>query len=275
MTKIAIIDGDVLAYNACKPRWQSKYKIENETQFVSLDDNGKKLAPEFTQEEDRYYLEESWENFKTNLDKLVSKLFCDDYVMAVAGENNFRKLMYPEYKMNRHADPTKQNHFVPVLRQLAAAEDLAIRAHGREADDLICTWAFEARAANIDYIVCSIDKDLLCIPGKHWRIHKEELVEISELEALKHYYMQLLVGDTTDNIPGVPKVGPKTAEKAFLGVETEQELQEIVVSHYIAAYDEFWREMLLSNGKMIHIQRNPNDYFTLENWPIVKELTNQ
>ena len=50
---IAIIDGDVLCYQACKPRWEKKVKIQDGMSFVSLDDDGKRIPLEFTKDEDR------------------------------------------------------------------------------------------------------------------------------------------------------------------------------------------------------------------------------
>lgn len=272
--KLAIIDGDVLAYQACRSRWEKKAIIEGGTTTFFLDETGKKKPLEFTKEEDRRYLEESWGHFQKDLKLLVDGLFCEHYLMAVKGENNFRNLMYPEYKMNRHADPNKQNAFVPVLRKLAVAEDLAIEATNCEADDLIRIWAEEARASGDDFIICSIDKDLRCIPGMHYFMHKgkERLVEVTEEEARMNYYIQLLRGDPTDNIPGVPGIGEVKAAKALAGCVSEEDFQEVVVSHYIAAYQELWKEYLISNGKMIHIMKSPVDWFSLESWKIVKEL---
>lgn len=272
MSKIAIIDGDVLCYQACKPRWEKKARVENGFSFVSLDDDGKRLPLEYTKEEDREYLEESWENLKKDLTTLIETVYCDDYIMAVKGENNFRYLLYPEYKLNRHADPTKQNLFVPVLRKLAVAEDLAVEAVGCEADDLIRIWAEQARLYDQDYVICSIDKDLKCIPGKHWLMHKKTLIEVSEADAMRHYYEQLLKGDPTDNIPGVPRVGEVKASKILAPLSTEAEFQEAVVSEYIAAYGDDWKNFLLSNAKMIHLQRHPTDYFNFKEWPIIEEL---
>lgn len=270
---IAIIDGDVLCYQACRPRWEKKAKFENGTAKIMLDSDGKRIPLEWTKEEDRQYLEESWENFKIDLRLLLDTVYCEEYLMTVRGENNFRNYLYPEYKLNRHADPNKQNHFVPILRKLAAAEDLAIEAHGREADDLMRIWAEQCKAHEIDYVICSIDKDLKCIPGKHWLMHHKKLIEVSPEEALRHYYEQLLKGDPTDNIPGVPRVGEVKASKILAPYNTEEEFQEQVVEQYLIAYgEEHWKDYLLSNGKMIHLQKHPDDYFTLENWPIVKEL---
>ncbi len=269
---IAIIDGDVLCYQACKPRWEKSSKVKDGQTFISLDDDGKRVPIEYTKDEDRKYLEDSWDNLQKDLQNLLDVTYCTDYIMAVKGDDNYRYLMYPEYKLNRHADPTKQNTFVPILRKLAVKSELAIEATGREADDLIRIWAEQAREAGDDYIICSIDKDLKCIPGKHWLMHKKELLVVSEEEAQRHYYEQLLKGDPTDNIPGVPRVGEVKATKILADYSTEEEFQEQVVGAYIIAYGDDWRDYLLSNGKMIHLQKTPDDYFNFQNWPVVQSL---
>jgi 5'-3' exonuclease len=269
---IAIIDGDVLCYQACKPRWEKKARVTNGMSFISLDDEGKRIPLEWTKEEDQQYLEESWENLKSDLRFLLDLIYCDKYLMAVKGSNNFRNKLYPEYKLNRHADPNKQNAFVPVLRRLAAAEDLAVEATNFEADDLMRIWATQAIEAGDDYVICSIDKDLKCIPGKHYLMHKKELITISEEQAIRHYYEQLLKGDPTDNIPGVPRVGEVKAERILKPFSTEQEFQEQVVDQYIQAYGDEWFSYLMSNGKMIYLSKNESDFFTCKDWPVVQEL---
>lgn len=286
MSRIAIIDGDVLAYQACKPRWQSKAKIENGVSFVSLDEHGKKVPLEFTVEEDRKYLEESWVNFEKILNKMFETLFCTDYLMAVKSGPSYRDLMYPielnedktkaiwGYKANRWKPEGEQNKFVKTLRELAVFEGMAIPAVGREADDYIRIWANEARESGDDYVICSIDKDLQCIPGMHYLMHKEELIEVTPQAATRHYYEQLLKGDLTDNVPGVPRIGDVKASKILAQYNTEEEFQECVVSHYIEAYGDNWFDYFLSNAKMIHIQRDMNDFFRPAEWPILRELCN-
>lgn len=272
---IAIIDGDVLCYQACLPRWEKKARIQDGFNYISLDEHGKKIPLEYTKEEDRQYLEQSWERLKKDLQELLDTVFCTEYLMAVKGPGNYRNLMYPEYKLNRHADPTKQNEFVPILRKLAVHEDLAIESDGREADDLMRIWAEQAIAAGDDYIICSIDKDLKCIPGKHYLMHKDKkhTIVVSPEEAMRHYYEQLLKGDPTDNIPGVPRVGDVKATKLLAPFTTEYDFQTQVVEQYLIAYGEdLWKDYLLSNAKMIHLQKHANDYFSFDNWPLVREL---
>jgi DNA polymerase-1 len=186
--------------------------------------------------------------------------------------------------MNRHADPTKQNQFVPVIRKLAVMEDLAIESVGREADDLIRTWTQQAINAGDDYIICTIDKDMDCIPGLHYRMHPKiegksvalnhpsRFVEISPEDSMRFYYEQLLKGDPTDNIPGVPRIGDVKAKKILAPYNTKEEFQEQVVEQYMLAYGDEWKDYLLSNAKMIHLQTDTEDYFSFKDWPIIGEL---
>lgn len=255
---LLLIDGDVSCYQACKSRYDR----------VELDSDGKRKTKEFSPEEDSIYLQESWENFKKELKQLQDELFTEDYLMAVKGENNFRNLIYDEYKINRHKDPKLANLFVPILRQMAVREGYAIASEGREADDLLRIWAEQCRENNITHIICTIDKDLKCIPGKFYDMKHHKLIEISEMDAKRHYYEQLLKGDTVDHIPGLPGIGKVRAEKMLAHCQTELEMQEEVLGNYMMFYEDQWKDYLLANGKMIHLQRHPDDYFNLEDWPI-------
>jgi len=266
---IALIDGDVLAYGACKARWQDK--AENGMVLRELEEDGSVKPLEFTTEEDRKYLEECWANLQKNLESMLETIFCEQYLMAVKGKGNFRDDLYEDYKANRKKRPSP-NIFVPAMRELMIMEELAIASDGREADDMLRIWAEQCRMHDIDYIVCSIDKDLKCIPGKHYIMHKDLVIDIAEEEAMRHYYEQLLKGDPTDNIPGVPRVGEVKAAKVLKPYSKEEDFQEKVISEYIAVYGDEWREYLLINGKLIHLQKDINDYFNLSEWPLAVEL---
>jgi hypothetical protein len=324
---LAIIDGDVLAYQACKSRYgRDPYQKVGDPGFtrleqaedgyyqnkdavndayygatgstydpqppkvdygasetvIRLDADGRRELPEFTKAEDELYMRQCWENFQKDLQALLDKLYVKDYLMAVKGEGCFRKMLYPDYKMNRHGSSAPQrylNNFVPSIRQLAVAEGIAVAANMREADDLMRTWAEEARAAGVPYIICSIDKDLRCIPGKHYVMHYDEkkkgILNIDEDTARRFYYEQLLKGDPTDNIPGVPRVGEVKAAKLISACTTEQEMQECVVEAYFEIYGEDdWYSHFLINAKLIHLQLHANDYFNCDHWPIIQELRN-
>lgn len=273
---IAIIDGDVLAYNACYSVWEDRLReaglIRNEMVLIALDEDGKKAPIEFSKEQERKALEKAWISYVRLHRELMDKVYCDEHLTAVKGPNNYRNMLYPEYKMNRHSDPSKQNIFVPVIRKLAVAEGLATEAEGREADDLMRIWSVEAEAAGDDFIICTIDKDMKCIPGRYYNMKHDTFEDISKDYAIRHYYQQLLKGDPTDNIPGVPKIGNVKAEKIVAACDNETEMQEAVVTAYLAAYGDDWYNYFLSNAKMIHLQRHSNDYFNAAEWPILLEL---
>lgn len=278
---IALIDGDVLCYHSCPARWDP-----NKQKVTEYDSQGRKVLPKYTREQDRAYLELCWKNFNKILLEMLDAVYAEDFLMAVKGPENFRDAMYPielnedktkaiwGYKANRWKPEGLSNVFVPVLRKLAVAEDIAIDSHGREADDLLRIWSNQAKAAGVQSVVCSVDKDLNCIPGKHFDMKKKELFNVSEEQALRFYYEQLLKGDSVDNIPGVPGLGPVKATNLLKNLTTEAQFQECVVEQYLIAYGEDdWKSLLLANGKMIYLQSEINDYFTISNWPIVKELS--
>jgi hypothetical protein len=269
--KIALIDGDVICYHSCPPR---RVYDDETTQVVLLGEDGKRRPQEYTPEEEQAYLETAWSNLRYLLDSIHEKVYCDDKLIAMGGGKNFRDDVYPEYKQHRHRNNAFKNTTVPVLRRLAVAEGYAINADGMEADDLLCIWAGEARKIGQDYIICSVDKDLLCIPGQHYRMHKgnEKIITVDELEARRHYHEQLIKGDPTDNIPGVIGIGEKTATKLLKDCTTLDEMQTVVVDSYIKAYDGDWYNNLLMNGQLIHLLTHPGDRFTPDNWNVVKEI---
>jgi len=270
MAELALIDGDVLLHLACPSRYTNNKGVT----VITLDDTGKKVPKEFTKDENAEYLEKCWIILQKNLKELLDTLFVSDYLMAVKSPTNFRDEIYTDYKAHRKnkKTPSSTNETVQALRKLSIQYGLAIEAHDREADDFIRIWAEEAKRNGDDYIVCSNDKDLKCIPGRFYDVKKKQLEIISEDTAMRLYYEQLLKGDPTDNIPGLPGVGPVGATKILENCKTEEEFQEQVIMHYLACYEDEWRDYLLSNGKMIHIQRHPNDFFTLEDWPLAQEL---
>ncbi len=272
-SKLLLIDGDTMSYGACENRYHSKCKFDRGIPIIELDENGQKVPVEFTPEENQAYLEKAWSVLKGNYEALQNKFFTDKFLSAVQGPANFRVELFPGYKAHRRVDPMKQNLFVHDLRDLLVMDDYAIYSDGRETDDFLCIWAAEARLAGDDYIVCEDDKDLWCIPGVHYNLRTKETFTVTPEQAQRHYFEQILKGDPTDSIPGIPGVGPAKAEKKLLSCKTTEEFQEAVVDMYFGYYKDEWYENLLINAKLIHLQKTPTDYFSFKDWPIVKELT--
>jgi 5'-3' exonuclease len=95
-------------------------------------------------------------------------------------------------------------------------------------------------------IICGIDKDLLQIPGRHYRwpiyrygkvIRESEHLTITEEEGWRNYFTQMLTGDSSDNIIGVEGIGIKKAAKLLSDVHTEQEMYDLVYYFYTSSLD--------------------------------------
>lgn len=133
----------------------------------------------------------------------------------------FRKEIYPEYKANRTAPPEDLIPQFGLIRQATRAFNLpCIEKEGFEADDLIATYARLAEAAGGDVTIVSSDKDLMQLVTpqvsmydgmKDKQISIPEVIEKWGVPPEKMIDLQSLTGDSTDNVPGIPGIGPKTA----------------------------------------------------------------
>ena len=133
----------------------------------------------------------------------------------------FRNEIYPEYKANRDAPPEDLRPQFGLIRQATNAFNVAcIEAEGFEADDLIATYAKQAREAGADCTIISSDKDLMQLIGPQIIMYdamKDRTVDAAAVhdkfgvDPEKMIDLQALSGDSSDNVPGVPGIGPKTA----------------------------------------------------------------
>ncbi|MEO4044394.1 DNA polymerase I [Hoeflea sp. CAU 1731] len=133
----------------------------------------------------------------------------------------FRKELYPDYKANRSEPPEDLVPQFGLIREATKAFDLpCIEMEGFEADDLIATYARLAEEAGADTTIISSDKDLMQLVTPHVsmydsmkdrQIGREEVIEKWGVPPEKMIDLQSLTGDSTDNVPGVPGIGPKTA----------------------------------------------------------------
>lgn len=146
----------------------------------------------------------------------------------------FRNEIYPEYKANRDAPPEDLRPQFGLIRTATHAFNVpCIEKEGYEADDLIATYAREAREAGGDVTIISSDKDLMQLVGpkvimydtmKDRRVGVEEVIEKFGVGPEKMIDLQALAGDSTDNVPGVPGIGPKTAAQLLEEFGTLEEL---------------------------------------------------
>ncbi|MCP4679616.1 MAG: DNA polymerase I [Deltaproteobacteria bacterium] len=133
----------------------------------------------------------------------------------------FRKEIYPEYKANRPPPPDDLKVQFPLVEELIEGFNMAVlQKDGFEADDVMATAAAVARRAGFDVVIVSGDKDMMQLvePGVVMLDTMKDMVWDSEAVEKKWGVppsllgdLLALAGDSSDNIPGVPRVGPKTA----------------------------------------------------------------
>lgn len=149
----------------------------------------------------------------------------DSYKLFLTGKNNFRYKINPEYKANRKDKPKPQ--WLDVCRLYLEQEYNAVITDGYEADDALGFNQTEGT------VIFSNDKDLMMIPGHHYNFINGTYTEVSELDGLKAFYKQMLIGDSSDNIKGVNKIGKVKAAKLIDPLSTEKEMKDLVYNLYM------------------------------------------
>ncbi|MCH2546103.1 MAG: DNA polymerase I [Alphaproteobacteria bacterium] len=150
--------------------------------------------------------------------------FADDCYAAVifdASRITFRNEIYPEYKAHRPDTPEDLIPQFALVREATRALNLpCIEMENYEADDLIASYAKAAQNLGMEVVIVSSDKDLMQLigdgitmldPMKQKTIAAEQVMEKFGVPPEKVVDAQALIGDSTDNVPGVPGIGPKTA----------------------------------------------------------------
>lgn len=140
------------------------------------------------------------------------------------------------YKGNRMN--TSKPFYYKKLRNILFKEYSAELVSGQETDDILAIKQIEAFKKTGDYestIIASIDKDLDSVPGWHYHLKKRLIYFIDEKSSLINFFRQLLVGDVTDNIPGLTRL------LGILG--REEEAKKLSYSHYIKKFEEETKEM--------------------------------
>ena len=141
----------------------------------------------------------------------------------------FRHQMYDAYKGTRKAMPQELREQVPVIQEVLKAMKVAIISkEGYEADDLLGTIAKRSEAQGMEVTIVSGDRDLLQLASDQILVripktkagktiiedyHTAQVLETYQVNPLQIIELKALMGDTADNIPGVPGIGEKTAAK--------------------------------------------------------------
>ena len=165
----------------------------------------------------------------------------------LTGSGNFRHdiAKTAPYKGNRVL--AKPYHYQLLREYMERAWGFEV-IDGMEADDAIGIEAY--RHEPEETIIVSIDKDLNMIRGNHYNFVKEEKYFVTEEDAIRNFYLQILTGDKIDNIIGLQGIGPVKSKKLLADCNTELEMYEAVLKAYDG--DE---ARVLENARLLWILR--------------------
>ncbi len=200
--------------------------------------------------------------FTTMLMKLMADSDADAVAVVFdAARKTFRNDLYPAYKAHRPPAPEELVPQFPLVREAARAFNLAcLETEGFEADDLIATYARLAAAQGTKVTIVSSDKDLMQLVGglitmfdpmKNRLIGEAEVREKFGVGPDKVVDVQALCGDSSDNVPGVPGIGIKTAAQL---IETYGDL-DTLLERACEITQPKRREALLQNAEAARLSR--------------------
>jgi DNA polymerase I len=200
--------------------------------------------------------------FTNMLLKLLDETDADHIgVIFDAGRATFRNEIYAEYKANRPDVPPELIPQFSMVREATRAANVAcVEMEGYEADDIIATYAAQAKQAGAEVTIVSSDKDLMQLvndkvrmldPIKNKPISFPEVQEKFGVTPDKVIDIQALAGDSTDNVPGVPGIGVKTAAEL---INTYGSLEELLARAGEIKQPKR-RENLLANAELARISK--------------------
>ncbi|SEI05970.1 DNA polymerase I [Halobacillus karajensis] len=212
--------------------------------------------------------------FTTMLLKILEEDNPDHLLVAFdAGKTTFRHQTYKEYKGGRQKTPSELSEQFPILKELLDAFEVNYyQLENYEADDIIGTLAAEAGEKGLEVKVISGDKDLLQLVNDHVTVSLTKkgitnvdtytpsfLMEKMEVRPDQIIDLKALMGDSSDNIPGVPGVGEKTAVKLLKQFDTLENLYtnlEDVSGKKLKEKLEANKEEALMSQQLVTIERN-------------------
>lgn len=263
MTTIALVDGDIIPYKCGFATEQSTYEFDDgyvaatpteaKSHCAAMGLDYDRDCKIITEAEPLNHALRLAKNLLLRVEKDTS---CDFMEIFLSGEKNYRDALAvtKPYKGNR--PDRKPMHFEAIKKYLIDKHGARVTQNAIEADDELGIQACELWQTDTP-VICTIDKDLDMIPGWHYNWDKGTTQLIDHEQANWNFYRQLLIGDSTDNIPGCPGIGPKKAEKILTGLMLEQDLYEACCNTYESAlnHQAHWKEYMGEQANLLWIQR--------------------
>jgi hypothetical protein len=240
----------------------------------------KEIPKEFKDDPELSYAEESSVEpaqnalhlVKQEMEGIISGSGATSFATYIKGKGNFREEISVTRKYKGNRDVTHRPIHEEAIREYLKKHWNAEEVDGMEVDDKVAIeqskdysqYEYEKKCGDnytecwASTIIASIDKDLDQVPGWHYNFARGEKYWVTEEEAIRSFYMQLLVGDPSDNIQGVNDIGKVTAAKLYLHCVTEMDYYLVAKKAYIECYKEKGIDMLNEMANLLWIRREEN-----------------
>ena len=294
MGTIALIDGDILVYKSAFSAERQSYKAVfsngrekdfntqyKKTELISFLKGKGFDTDEYVIEGYKTYIEPKWAiaRARKKLSMVLEETGTTEYILYLTSndKSNFRFERAvtpgpagPGYKEGRGSKP----HYYQLIRDYFEEDINCHIISGMEADDALgiaqCTMTE-------DTILCTQDKDLHMIPGKHYNFVDKEFftaedpgkVWMGETASGRKkikgtgicwFYAQMLLGDNCDNIPGVPMYGPVKVEKLLRNITEESEMIAIVWNIYYTKFKDKAKDRFLEVADLLWMLRKKGEF---------------
>lgn len=198
----------------------------------------------------------------SNLRNVIdTKMLCIDhtsYELYIGGKGNFRFDIYPEYKEQR--DELAKPLHIPQMRKHLQGKYGAILVDDEEADDRVSWRQMQCIEQGIESCIVTIDKDLNNTEGWHYNWGKEELYYVTPEEADLNFFRQVIMGDSTDGLAGIPNKGKAYALKVFPEHLPYKEMYDRALQEYTDAGLD--KSYFVQQGRCLWMRRKPDEL-----WP--------
>lgn len=291
--KLPLVDGDIVAYE-CSFAGQYYDEEDKEKEELQI------LPFHLVKEKIEHRVRDIMTVLETTLEP----------IMYLTGEGNFRDEIAKRkgYKANRK-DVARPYHLENARVYIRSRYNTYI-SRGCEADDLICMSQTEYNrryiegGSTVQSVICTRDKDLRQCEGWHygWEMGNQPEYPLTWVDKLgtltatfidgvtkagnpsrrfkklsgtgdKWFYAQILTGDVTDNIPGLPRFGGAKAFQLLDPCTSERELQEVVCEVYKEVYGADWIKELYEQAHLVYMLRDyDKETGEYEWWSLPKEL---
>jgi hypothetical protein len=274
-----LIDGDIIAYSVASASDGKYYTIHDIAgKYPLIKDVKEAFKKEgkpynrglVTEAYDPDPIENALHSVKMMTESIIEGAGNGKYQIYLTGKGNYRNDLATIQKYKGNRDGKHKPHHLKECRDYLIRRWGAVVVDGEEADDALGYNQTE------DTIISTIDKDLDCIPGHHyrWPVHGNEgyTYFVTEVEANRNFYKQMLVGDTTDNITGCPGIGAKNPvmgemdkledERAMAELAFEKYVEHESTLHCMEPYQVvkgYAFEKFLENGQLVWIRRTKGE----------------